>query len=287
MNAALLLVLLSTALSGDYVASVERFRRDRQERVGGQDGWASLAGLFFLKPGVNGFGGAKDNAIQLPGGAPAHAGRFVLASDTVRVEPEPGVALLGQGDVPVTAREMKADTTGIEDRVRLGALTFQVLSRGGRFAIRLWDNETPAHKGFHGLDWYPIRESYRVTGEFHSSPKTIPVTTILGYTEPMSSPGYVTFRLAGQDVRLEAVLEEPGADQLFFLFRDLTAGKATYGAGRFLYTPLPTNGSVVLDFNEAFAPPCAFTPFATCPIPPKENRVPIPIEAGEKGLGKH
>jgi uncharacterized protein (DUF1684 family) len=144
-------------------------------------------------------------------------------------------------------------------------------------------------KEFTGLRWFPVQEDYRVEGRFvpYTSAKTIAVPNILGQVEEMPSPGYVAFTIGGREVRLDPVLEEPGASELFFIFRDQTTGKETYPAGRFLYAAMPKDGRVTLDFNKAYSPPCAFTPFATCPLPPKQNRLPVRIEAGEMHSGHH
>jgi uncharacterized protein (DUF1684 family) len=276
-----LLLALSAAAPGDYAKGVERFRHEREAKVFGRDGWSHLAGLFFLAPGVSRLGTAPGSEVRFPSGPPL-AARLKVEGDTVRIEPEPGVLLEDdKGPLP-GPRELKPDTSGSRDVIRVGGLALQVLKRHGRFAVRLWDN---SGQGGGELEWFPIHEEYRVVATFHASPKTIPVATILGYTEPMESPGYVTFHLAGKELRLEPVLEEAGAGELFFLFKDATAGETTYPAGRFLYAPLPDKDRVVLDFNEAFAPPCAFTRYATCPIPPKQNQLPLRIEAGERGLG--
>ena len=138
---------------------------------------------------------------------------------------------------------------------------------------------------FHGLEYFPADEAYRITARFVSEPRKIPILNVLGQTDPEECPGYAAFRLHGRDVRLYPVLEEPDAKELFFIFHDLTSGKETYGAGRFLYSALPRDGKVVLDFNKAYNPPCAFTPYATCPLPPKENRLGVRVEAGEKKYG--
>jgi len=158
-----------------------------------------------------------------------------------------------------------------------------VIERGGRYGIRLKDRESALLKEFGGLRWFPVREDYRVEARFvpHASPMKIAVPNILGQVEELPSPGYAAFTIGGREVRLDPVLEEPGATELFFIFRDQTTGKQTYPAGRFLYAPMPKDGRVTLDFNKAYSPPCAFTPYATCPLPPKQNRLSVRIEAGE------
>jgi len=166
------------------------------------------------------------------------------------------------------------------DRLRLYAIL-----RAGRVGIRMKDPQSEFRRNFHGLDYFPAREDYRITAQFVPDPKKIPITNILGQTEPEESPGYVIFRLHGQEYRLRPVYDDPGSKDLFFIFKDQTSGKETYGAARFLDTAPPKDGHVELDFNKAYNPPCAFTPYATCPLPPKENRLTLRIEAGEKTYG--
>jgi len=157
-----------------------------------------------------------------------------------------------------------------------------VIQRGDRMGIRLRDPESQYRKGFKGIVSFPASAAYRVTARFVAEPRKIPILNVLGQTEDSECPGYVVFRLAGKEYRLYPIIETPGDKELFYIFRDLTAGKETYGAGRFLYSDLPKDGKVVLDFNKAYNPPCAFTPYATCPLPPKQNHIAVRIEAGEK-----
>lgn len=266
---------------------VEGFRTARENRMRSDEGWLTVAGLFWLKEGDNRFGTDPAGEIALPGGsAPKRAGVFRLHGEEISVHVDPGAKVTLDGK-PVTSRDLKTDAMGKADVLALGQLRMLVIERDGRMAIRLRDLQAPARKSFKGLRWFPIKKDHRVVARFvaHPSPKKIPVPNVLGYTEQLESPGYVTFKIAGQEVRLDPVYEIPGADELFFIFRDRTAGRETYGGGRMLYTPKPVDGQVVLDFNKAYTPPCAFTKFATCPLPPKENRLAVRIEAGELADG--
>jgi uncharacterized protein (DUF1684 family) len=193
------------------------------------------------------------------------------------------------GDAAVTDRELRSDADGEPDSLRLGRLLFFVIKRGDRFAIRVKVPESAARKEFHGLEYFPANPRYRVVATFTPfvPPKEVSVPTILGTVDKMSSPGRVTFTIDGNELSLEPVLEEPDATELFFIFKDRTSGKETYPAARYLYTELPVGGKVTLDFNQAYNPPCAFTPFATCPFPTKENVLPVRIEAGEKAYAHH
>jgi uncharacterized protein (DUF1684 family) len=179
-----------------------------------------------------------------------------------------------------------SDADGRPDLVQSGDFTMFVIKRGPKHAVRLRDLHSPMRQQFHGLRWYAVKEKYRVVGRFvpYHQPQKIAITNVLGQSEYEQSPGYVTFRLMGHSYRLDPVTE---GNQLFFIFRDLTSTHTTYGAGRFLYSDPAREGKVILDFNKAENPPCAFTPYATCPLPPKQNRLPARIEAGEMRYGNH
>lgn len=252
-----------------YQSEIAAWRQQRETGLRRDGGWLTVTGLFWLREGANRFGTNSANEIVLPNG-PAQAGVFELHHGKVTAK------------VNGSTREIKPDT---DDLVPAGRLRLYVIQRGDRFGIRMKDPDSEYLREFHGLEYFPAREEYRVAARFVPEPRKIPIANIVGQTEMDDCPGYVEFQLHGRQFRLYPVLEEPGAKELFFIFRDDTAGKETYGAGRFLYTELPKNGSVVLDFNKAYNPPCAFTPYATCPLPPKENRLPARIEAGEKKYG--
>lgn len=271
-----------------YVAEVEAWRARREAALRSDTGWLAVAGLVWLKPGANTFGSAADNDVVLPASVPAHAGTFELSGKATRVRLAPGVSATVGGE-PAEGRELRADDAGAPDVLSFGRVTVQVIARGGRYGIRVKDLDAETRKRFGGLQWFTVDESLRVVARFvpHPAPKAIPIANVLGQVSDMPSPGQAVFRLGGKTHRLDAVLEEPDAKELFFMFRDGTTGKETYPAGRFLYAPLPENGRVVLDFNKAYSPPCAFTAFATCPLPPRQNRLAVRIEAGEKYSGGH
>jgi uncharacterized protein (DUF1684 family) len=280
----LLAGLVAPAADPGYRADVEKWRQQREARLKSDDGWLAVAGLFWLEEGSNRFGSGPGNAVTLPAGAaPGVAGGFELRQGKVTVRVEPDVALTANGK-PVTVMALKPDDPGPPDVLKLGRLSMQVIVRGGRYGIRLKDPEAETRRSFTGLRWFPVRDELRVSARFvrWPAPRTIPIPNVLGQVNDLPSPGYVEFTVGGRPLRLEPVLEEPGAEELFFIFRDQTAGKETYPAGRFLYAPMPRDGSVVLDFNKAYSPPCAFTAYATCPLPPPQNRLDVRIEAGEK-----
>ena len=257
------------AVAADYKTEIAEWRRTREANLKADGGWLSVAGLFWLHEGANRFGKDPSNDIVLPDG-PDRAGAFELRSAKVTVSMDGRTRVMG---------------IDAADSVKVGRLSLFVIKRGDRIGIRLKDPESSYRRDFHGIDYYPANQAYRVTAKFVPAARTIPIPSILGYTEPSKSPGYAVFRLQGKEYRLTPILEEPDAQSLFFIFRDQTANKETYGAGRFLYSDLPKDGQVVLDFNKAYNPPCAFTDYATCPLPPPENRLAVRIEAGEQRYG--
>ena len=272
-----------------YRQGVRKWREEREARLKADGGWLTVAGLFWLKEGANRFGTDAANEIVLPAGtAPPVAGVFLFAAGKTTVEVAPGARITTGGE-PITRKELKADTSGSADVLALGPLQMHVIERQDRYAIRLKDMNNPQRQAFKGLSWFDVDESYRVTARFipYGAMKPLSVPNVLGYAQKMPSPGYAVLSVGAKEVRLEGVLEDPHASQLFFIFRDLTTGKETYPAGRFLYSDLPKEGRVVIDFNKAYNPPCAFTPYATCPLPPKENWLRVRIQAGEKDYGHH
>ncbi len=284
-----LAIVCAAGADEGYRGEIEAWRARREASLKADGGWLSVAGLFWLKEGPNRFGTDPKGDIVLPAGsAPPRAGVFAQAAGkvTVTFEREAEATLAGK---PVTRADLRSDKSGSPDVISLGRLSLFVIERDGRLAIRLKDRESPFRKSFTGLRWFDVKEEYRVAARYvsYAEPKPIKVPNILGHSEAMPSLGYAVFERDGQEVRLEGVLEEKDARQLFFIVRDQTSGKETYPAGRFLYADLPKAGQIVLDFNKAYNPPCAFTPYATCPLPPPQNWMPVRIEAGELSYGKH
>ncbi len=268
----------------DYKSQILAWRERRVRSLTSDEGWLTVAGLFWLKEGKNTVGAGPGNAIHLPNNSAAdEVGVFYFHDGAITFEAAPGADVTVDGK-PVASSILKPDTSGNPDVIQTRALTMFVIQRGKRFGIRLKDRNSDARKHFTGLKYFPIDEAYRVQAKFVSFPATrmISVPNILGETSDEPSPGYAEFTLGGHPCRLTPVLE---GDQLFFIFKDLTSGKETYPPGRFLYTDLPKNGAVTLDFNKAYNPPCAFTAYATCPLPPAENHLKVRIEAGELRYG--
>jgi len=252
-----------------YQAEIARWHSEREAKLKAEDGWLSLAGLFWLHEGANPFGKDPGGEIVLPDG-PAHAGVFHLEHGKVTVT------------VDGKTREIAPDS---DDVAKVGRARLLVIKRSEKIGIRVKDPESPARREFKGIESFPIDESYRVTAKWVAEPRKIPILNIIGQTEQSDCPGYAVFHLKGREFQLHPIIEEPGAKELFYIFKDETAAKETYPAGRFFYSDFPKDGQVVLDFNKAYNPPCAFTAFATCPLPPAENRLAVRVEAGEKRYG--
>jgi hypothetical protein len=265
-------------------ARVETWRAARVASLTGDDGWLTLTGLFWLKPGENSFGRAADNALTLDNPALAeHAGRFLLTGERVRFIAAPGSAVTHDGQ-PVSALELAADSSGAPTVLASGALRFFVIERAGHLGVRVRDLDNPHRRGFRGFEYFPVSTDWVVNARFerYLPAHRIRIVNILGMEEEMESPGALVFIRDGREWRLDAVLEEPGASELFIMFADATSGHETYGAGRFLYIPAPQGDTAVVDFNESYNPPCALNDFATCPLPPLQNRLKLRVTAGEK-----
>ena len=271
-----------------HAREVLQWRNERVTSLRKPDGWLSLAGLFWLDQGENRFGTAVSNKIRFPEKrGPEKMGSFYLEGGKVRIRVNGGVPVTSDGK-PVTEMELKTDEGGGDPTVlKLGSLTWYVIKRADRFAVRIKDRESPGLKRFQGIRYYPIEESWRIVATFepYVPPQQIKVPNITGQVYDETSPGALVFEKDGKTYRLDPVLEE-GSDELFVIFGDATNGRDTYGGGRFLYTAKPgPDNKVLLDFNRAYNPPCAFTPWATCPLPPSQNKLPIAVLAGERSYG--
>ena len=257
------------------------------------DGWLALAGLEWLSPGDNTFGSAADNKIRLPASGPANAGILHLEGMAVTLNPPasgfpPGLLIDGK---PAQSRELPAGANSDQGnpRMTMGPLNLYVVRRGDRFALRIKDAKSAAIVEFHGLKWYPADAAFRLKAQWvpYTPPKSITLATLIGTSYDRPVPGAAEFTLRGKAYKLEPVVEDTPAVKLFFILRDTTSGSTTYAACRFLYTGLPSNGldrpgELELDFNHLENPPCAYTPYATCPLPPPGNRLPIPLPVGEQ-----
>jgi uncharacterized protein len=262
-----------------YVKDFNKWKADLVDDL--KQNWLVLAGLFWLKPGTNTFGSASDNVIILPSGPP-HAGTFTLLNNDVSVDLQPGVDAKIGGQLQRTSK-LQADITGNPTVIELGSLRMHVIQRGKRIGIRVKDLDSASARNYAGPIFFPLDMTYRVTGTFVPSDgkKTVDVPNVLGDITPTPIAGEVHFTVNGQALTLTALSGDPSKG-LSFVINDLTSKTDTYPGGRFLDTDPVVDGKVVLDFNRAYNPPCAVTPYATCPLAPKENRLAVSIPAGEK-----
>ena len=249
--------------------------------------WATIAGLHFLEPGSHSIGSDKKSEIVLPEGVPARVGRVVVADGWVRYEPAPGVAPSQDGQPVLGTVVLKEPGKDAADEVAIADVKFAVHESGPRLSLRVWDPDGKQAREFAGFDWFPIDPNYHVVARFipDAKPMTMMVMNTYGDADVMPSEGVVEFTLNGETVRLRPFTTRP--KRFYFVFRDGSSGHETYETARFLYSDLKDDGTTVLDFNQAYNPPCAFNPYTTCPIPIKENRLAVKILAGEKKYAGH
>lgn len=272
--------------------ATETWRTERLEALTQPDGWLSLVGLFWLETGDTTVGSDPNGDVVLPESVPPSLGTLNLPADGAPTF----VAAEGQsfrvGDETKTRAELITDAQGEPTLVESGTVSFHLIDRDGRIGIRAKDSSHPDIAAFSGIDHYPVdlRWRFEAVYEPYDTPKDLTIPTVLGTPTSMQAPGSVRFELDGEVRRLDVL--DNGDGNLFIIFADATNGSGTYGAGRFLYASveggdLGRAAPVVLDFNRAQNPPCAFTPWATCPLPPQQNRIVAAIEAGEKAYGDH
>jgi uncharacterized protein (DUF1684 family) len=271
----------------NYIEQIQEYRAGRESRLKNNErGWLSLTGLFWLEEGNNTFGSDSSNLIQLESNSiPAHAGSFILEKDQVRLQVMEDVRMTSNGQ-DVKSKILHPDFDENPDFLELGSLIMVILRRGNKSLVRIWDKDAPMRRNFTGLDFYPINPDYRIKARFvpYEQPHTLKIQDVIGSESEAEFPGFVTFTVDGVECRLEAEQIEEG---LFFNFHDATNGSETYPGGRFLVAPPPENGDVIVDFNRTYNPPCVFTSYATCPLPPSPNKLPLRIPAGEKIFRQH
>lgn len=278
---------------GTWQKEIAEFREKRAANLQKPDGWLSLVALEWLQPGDTSVGSATDNKVKLSAAHPAHLGIFRLENNAITLLPpkEGFPAGLTVGGQPAHQQVLPADpdNDAKSPHLLVGTLNLYAIRREDRFALRIKDAHSPSLQQFHGLKWYEPNAAFRVTAKWtpYSPAKTVKLATLVGTSYPAPVPGVAEFALQGKTYRLEPVLEDPKATDLFFILRDTTSATKTYGACRFLYTGFPSNGldkpgELVLDFNRLQNPPCAYTPYATCPLPPIGNRLAVALAAGEQ-----
>jgi uncharacterized protein (DUF1684 family) len=269
-----------------YQQSIEQWRAQRVARLTAPEGWLSLIGLEWLQEGANKVGSAPDNDVVLQAG-PAHLGVVTLdKAGHVHITLADGSGATVDGKAVHEATlvdDMHATGNASPTTVAFGSASFFVIDRDGRKALRVKDSTAATRQHFLGIDYFPIDPSWRIVADWvpFNPPHDLQMGSVIGTIDTVKVPGKAVFMRDGHTYELLPYQEEPGGE-LFFVLADRTSGHETYGAARFLYAALPVNGKVVLDFNQAYNPPCAFTSFATCPLAPPENRLDLRITAGEK-----
>jgi uncharacterized protein (DUF1684 family) len=265
------------------------WKAKRLESVGGTNGWTTLVGLHWLAEGTNAAGTAATNQIVFDAPyLPAALGTFVRAGLRAKFVAAPAADVRVAGK-PVHELELVTDAEEKPTRLESGTASVIVIQRADRLGLRVRDTRAPARRAFRGLQSFPYDPSWRISGRFEpfAEPRTLRVPNVVGLTEEFASPGALVFEVAGQTHRLDVAVER-GQTDYFVMFRDRTAGETTYGAGRFLHVKPPgPDATVTIDFNLAYTPPCGFTRFATCPLPPRQNRLPFAIRAGELKPAAH
>ena len=264
-----------------YKMEVDAWRKNRINELKAEEGWLNLAGLFWLREGINSFGSSDDNDIQFPNGKiPARAGFFLVNQGTVSITP---VINITQGGKSIGKGVIYSPDSTTNPTLEYGSLRWFVIQRDKSVGIRLRDLESEGVQQFKGIVNYPTDPAWRVEAKVEklTEAKMIDITNVLGQTTPQASPGTLVFVIDSKEYRLDAL--DGGKEELFLIFGDDTNDKETYPSGRYVYVKRPdSEGKTILDFNKAYSPPCAFTAFATCPLPPKQNVLNLSVTAGEK-----
>ena len=266
-----------------YIQEMEAWQQSRLDRLKGERGWLNLAGLYWLGEGENSFGSDPGNDIIFPQKADAFCGSLMLSERGVTLKVKEGVRITN-GDTPLTTLTLNDDQTKPTTYLQQGDLAWNIIKRGEKYGIRLRDLKHPRLEELDHIPAYPINTEYVVEAKLlpFDEPRTFTVATpVEGFTESYQCPGELHFEIMDEELVLFPFISGEG---YFLIIADETTGMETYGAGRFMYSDPDSTGRIILDFNKAYNPPCAFTPFATCPMPPKENFLPVAIEAGEKSV---
>lgn len=274
------------ATDPEYVAEINAWHEKRIESLTGETGWLNVVGLHWLEEGENTFGAAKSNDIVFPRGDD-RLGSLFLENGKVRiVANERAEIFAGENRRVAFLTIYDPDAEASPVVLAHESLRWYIIKRQDKYGVRLRDLEAEAVKQFEGVERFPIDEKWRIEATLEPAEgKTVDVTNVIGQTGPRQSPGTLVFEINGETYRLDPVAS---GDQLFVIFGDATNGVETYGAGRFLYAAKPDeNGKTILDFNKAYNPPCAFTAFATCPLPPPQNKLSVEVLAGEQSWGEH
>jgi uncharacterized protein (DUF1684 family) len=270
--------------SATYAADTKAWRVKRLDAIAGPDGWSTLAGLFWLDSARYTIGSSGTSTITLPSdNTPASLGTLTIDGRTVHFAATRGATVM-HDSTAVDTITMATDKRGKGTVLRAGSVTYRVIERGGRLALRVKDSAYVLRREFKGLEDYPLDTAFRVLAHLvpHATPRTLRIMNVLGQVDEYRSPGMLEFAIHGVSYHITASFEGSDTTQYFVIFRDATSRDSTYPAGRFMYATLVDSaGNTLIDFNRSYNPPCAFTAFATCPLPPKENVLSVPVTAGE------
>ena len=263
-----------------YRAEIEQFRKRREAGLKAEDGWLSVVGLHWLRQGESKLGSDPASDVLLPSRAPAAVGTIDLSGDHAVFRAAPGVKVLRAGQA-FPDGEIRSDAEGKPDVLAIDGIKLILLKRGSRYALRVKDSRSESRATFAGLKWFPVDESWIIRAKFIPAPSKTKLVfdTIVGEQDVSESPGYVVFERGGKTYKLQAASESDGS--LWLVFRDGTSGRTTAGGARQLIVPAPKGDTVLLDFNKTINFPCSYIPFATCPLAPPQNRLSVPINAGE------
>jgi hypothetical protein len=266
-----------------YQDQIRAWQQHRERGLRAPDGWLALAGLFWLRPGKSSVGSGETSDFMLPKDAPSQVGQFNVTGNSVTFTSLIGNQLTINGRPFTGTVQLKHDKDDDKsDKLAVGPVQFYVIDRDTRLAIRVKNANSEMLRDFKGTRFFPINPGFRFEAKFIEKPAKVPVPNVLGNADLEESPGLVEFVYEGKTYQMRPIFENK---TLFFIFKDSTSKTETYQAGRMVNTPLPKDGKVLLDFNRAYTPPCAFTPYATCPLPLKENVLPFRVEAGELRYG--
>ncbi len=269
----------------EYIGEIEAWHAKRIDNLKKENGWLNLVGLFWLREGENTFGSSDENDVVFPKGkCPPDMGKFIFNDSSITVVINPTVNVTSENQI-ISEQILVHDLQGKPTVLEFGSLRWFVIKRGEKFGIRLRDVEADLVKNFEGIERFPVNSDWRIEATFekYDPPKTIAVPSVLGTIDEEKSPGALIFTRDGKKFKLD-VLE--GNNSYFVVFADETSGSETYGGGRFVYVPkADSTGKIFIDFNKAYNPPCVFTKYATCPLPPKQNHLKMRVLAGEKNFG--
>ncbi len=268
----------------DYVQAIETWRKERVESLTATNSWLALAGLYPLEEGQNTFGSSSENDLIFPEKAAKKLGILTLEGGTVNMTLEPGIS--AKINANLADEEMIIFQNSAAEKISYNTFSWVVIQREEKYFLRVWDADNKAIQEFEGIDYYPIQEQWRVEATFVENKQSLAIRNVLEMDIMQESEGILRFVIQGKQYELLTL--DGGPNDYFMIFSDQTTGTETYGGGRYLYVEKPdAAGRTWIDFNKAYNPPCVFTPYATCPLPPKANHLDIAVKAGEKDYGHH